>query len=124
MKSKLRRLSGILFTLALVSVGWLLLTDAWHRFQPTSGHRRAGTFALIFVGASFVCLQLSRRSARAERLKGVLLGMAFVLWGGEQFLPAGPVATAIDCAVIVIFVTDLGLIIKDGLGRPGGSGDT
>jgi hypothetical protein len=38
-----------------------------------------------------------------------------LLWGCEQFVPAGPWATAMDTAVVLIFVVDLSLIIVGNL---------
>jgi hypothetical protein len=117
MKRRLRALSGILFLLAFVALAFLLLPDLWLHFRPTFRHRQTAAFALIFVGASFICLQLSVDGRWRDKLKGVLLGSAFVLWGSEQYLPAGAWVTAIDSAVIAIFVVDLGLVIGGSLGR-------
>jgi hypothetical protein len=47
-----------------------------------------------------------------ERLKRMTLGMAFILWGIDQLLPAGPLATVLGDVVIVLYVLDLGLIIR------------
>ena len=69
----------------------------------------------MFIGASYISLQLTGRRRWNEMLKGVLLGLAFLLWGGEQFMPAGPLATAMDSSVITIFVVDLSLIIVEHL---------
>lgn len=66
---------------------------------------------MIFVGLSFVCTQLSADSRWNEKLKGILLGMAFALWGGEQYLAPGALVTAVDSLVVTIFVADLGLVI-------------
>ena len=73
--------------------------------------------ALILIGTSYISLQLSANRRWKEKLKGISLGFAFVLWGSEQFLPASRLVTLMDSAVIVIFVVDLGLIILDGLGK-------
>jgi hypothetical protein len=70
--------------------------------------------ALVFAGLSFLCLIFSQRARGSELLKGLLLGLAFVLWGGESLLAAGATVNAIDAAVIAIFVLDLGLVIKGG----------
>ena len=103
-------LSGAFFCLALAALAWLLLTDAWAGFHPSPRHQQAGALALIFVGFSFICLQFYEGGHWKEMLKGLLLGLAFVLWGGEQFLPPGSMVTAVDSAVIAIFVVDLGLV--------------
>ena len=114
------RSSAALFALALTALAWLLLPDLWTSFQPSVRHQRAGALALIFAGASFICQQMSAGRGGTELIKGALLGLAFILWGGEWFLPAGPVGTAIDGAVIAIFVVDLGMVIKGGLDRKKG----
>lgn len=111
------RLSAALFALALTALAWLLLPDLWTSFLPSARHQRAGALALIFAGAAFICLQVGAGRRPKELIKGFLLGLAFILWGGEWFLPAGPAVTAIDGAVIAIFVADLGLVIKSGLDR-------
>lgn len=118
-----RVLSGVLFLLALVALARLLLPDLWSRFRPSARHQQAGAMALIFAGSSFICLQFGVGVGWKGMVQGLLLGLAFVLWGGEQFLPPGPLVTAIDSAVIAIFVLDLGLVIAGQLeilpARPG-----
>jgi hypothetical protein len=118
MKRGFRAASSGLFIFSLAALAWLLLPDLWTGFHPSARHAEAGALALIFVGASFVCLQLGSGGFSRATLKGVLLGLAFVLWGGEQFLPPGAAVTAIDSAVIAIFVADLGLVIAGQLGGP------
>jgi hypothetical protein len=65
------------------------------------------------IGLSYVSLQAVTRASRGSLVKGILLGGAFALWGLEQLLPAGRWTTAMDTAVIAVFVVDLGLIIMD-----------
>ena len=97
--------------LALLSLACLLCGDAFSSLATTPLHQRSGALALIFVGLSYGVLRASREREPGELVKGVLLGLAFVLWGGEQFLPAGKLVTAVDTLVIAIFVVDLSLII-------------
>jgi hypothetical protein len=111
MRRILRPLGGLFLLAALVALAVLLFSDGWHLFHPTGRHKQAGALALMLVGASFVCVQLDTCATLTTRLKRVLLGLAFVLWGGEQFLPPGPCVTAMDSAVITIFVVDIGLVI-------------
>lgn len=106
-----RLLSGILSVSALVALAMLLSYDSWYHFQPTAHHQKIGAFALMLVGGSFICLQIHASAGRAEKFKGVLLGLAFVLWGGEQFLPPGTFVTAFDSVVITIFVADMAWVI-------------
>jgi hypothetical protein len=47
----------------------------------------------------------------------MLLGTAFILWGIDQLLPVAPLATVLGDVVIVLYVLDLGLIIRDHLPR-------
>ena len=108
-----------LFT-ALVTIGTLIVTDAAHGLGHAVLHSRLGAVALIMVGCSYVSLQMIWRRPRHELVKAILLGSAFALWGGEQLLPASRWTTAMDTAVIAIFVVDLGKIIFDELKRPAG----
>jgi len=108
----------LLFATALVTIGILVVTDVAHGLGPTILHSRLGAVALILVGSSYVSLQIISRRPRNEFVKGILLGSAFALWGGEQLLPASRWTTAMDTAVVAIFVVDLGKIIFDELRRP------
>jgi hypothetical protein len=109
---KLPRLLGAaLFASALFALLVLLVTDAWDHFHYTSIHRRAGAWSFLLVGLSYIALQFRSRQTVGESIKKALLGLGFALWGVESFLPAGILACAVDTAVIVIFVVDLGLVI-------------
>jgi hypothetical protein len=117
MKTLFHLLSRLLLVLATASLAFLLFSDVRLRFQLTASHQRASALALMFVGASFVSVQLGSRLRGRNLLRDILLGLAFVLWGGEQFLPPDRIATAIDSVVIAIFVFDLGSAIRAGLSR-------
>jgi len=119
---KLPRLLGAtLLACALGALLTLLVSDAWHHFQDSSFHRKAGDWSLMLIGLSYVALQFRTKQAAAETIKKLLLGMGFALWGAEQFLPQGWLATAVDTAVIVIFVVDLSLLIVQRLTQPAAS---
>src|SRR6266571_1239533 len=94
-----RSLSVIFFVSALIGVATLLTSDGWYRLDLTILHQRAGSLSLIFVGLSYISLQLSARRGWDELIKGILLGVAFILWGGELFLPPGKLVTAMDSIV-------------------------
>lgn len=117
MATLFRRLSGILFVSAIAAMLTLLVSDLLNALKPTSVHRCAGALAFILIGSSYVVLQISLRRPPAEKLKGILLGTAFLFWGSGQFLPPSLFATAMDTAVVVIFVVDLSLIIIEHLKR-------
>jgi len=117
MTKLLRGLSLLLFLLAVGSIVILLASDVSHALRLTSIHQQSSALALILIGTSYISLQLSAKRRWREKLKAIFLGLAFALWGSEQFLPASRLVTFIDSAVITIFVVDLGLIILDGLGK-------
>jgi hypothetical protein len=112
MKTVLRILSSFLVLFAFVALARLLFSDLRAGFLPSADQQRAGSWALIIIGASYICVQLANRAGLKDRLKGVLLGLAFVLWGGEHFAPAGAPVGALDFLVVTIFVVDLGLMIR------------
>jgi len=116
---KLPRLCGaILFGCALGALITLLASDAYSHFQDTAFHRKAGDWSFLLVGLSYIALQFKTKQGVGETIKKLLLGGGFTLWGTEQFLPQGRLSTAVDTAVIVIFVVDLGLVIVQQLARP------
>jgi hypothetical protein len=117
MTKLLRGLSLLLFLLAVGAIVVLLSSDISHSLRLTSFHQEASAMALILIGTSYISLQLKAKRRWNEKLKGIFLGFAFVLWGGEQFLPASKLVTLMDSTVITIFVVDLGLIILDSLKR-------
>ena len=95
----------------------LLISDAMNALAPTAVHHCAGALAFILIGSSYVALQISLQRPSAEKAKAILLGIAFLFWGSGQFLPPSLFATAMDTAVVVIFVIDLSLIIVENLKR-------
>ncbi len=108
----------LLLAAALAAIGILMVTDLANGLRLTQLHSHLGAFALIMVGLSYGSLQMISRRPRGELVKGILLGSAFALWGTEQLLPPSRWTTAMDTAVIAIFVIDLGMIILNGLERP------
>jgi hypothetical protein len=117
MRKPLRSLSALLLISALVGMATLLVFDARNHLHLTPLHQRVGALSFILIGVSYISLQLSSGRPWREWYKGVLLGLGFLFWGTEQFLPPGPVATALDSLVVLIFVSDLSLVIVDRLKR-------
>jgi hypothetical protein len=117
MATLFRWLSTILFVSALAAMVTLLVSDALNALTPTAVHRCAGALAFMLIGSSYVALQISLQRPRTEKVKAILLGIAFLFWGSGQFLPPSLFATAMDSAVVVIFVVDLSLIIIEHLKR-------
>jgi len=115
MKKPLRNLSALLLVSALAGMATLLFFDALNHLRLTSIHQRMGALSFMLIGASYISLQLSTGRRWREMFKGVLLGTGFFLWGCEQFVPPGPLVTVMDSLVVLIFVSDLSLIIADRL---------
>jgi peptidoglycan/LPS O-acetylase OafA/YrhL len=111
MRKPFRQLSALLLVAALAGTLALMVMDALNHLRLTFIHQRTGALAFMLIGASYICLLLSDRRPWRENLKGMLLGGGFLLWGCEQFLPSGPLATIMDSLVVMIFVLDLSLII-------------
>ena len=115
MRTLFRQLSALLLVTALAGTLCLLAFDVANHLHITFLHQRAGALAFIFVGASYICLLLSDGHPWRSHLKGLWLGTGFLLWGGEQFMEPGVVATVMDTLVVLIFVSDLGWIIANSL---------
>lgn len=111
MKFIYRVLSILFLASSLISFVTLLCYDARQDFRYDASHLRMGSFPFIFIGISFICYQLSLHRPWRQRIKGLLLGLAFALWGSEQFLHASMGLTLLDNVVIAIFIVDLGLIV-------------
>jgi len=106
-----RNLSLFLLALSVVSFTILWEHDVQNEFHYDAAHLRMGSPPFIFIGLAFVAYQLSRACPWRKRIKGLLLGAAFALWGCEQFLVASFWLTLMDNLVIGIFVVDLGTIM-------------
>ena len=109
--------SAVCVALSFAWVVFSLASDVWHGLHPYKTHQTIGAFALIFIGVSYVFLQLSLKRERLEMVQGLLLGLAFILWGSEQLLPPRRLSTLMDALVVSIFVVDLGVIIWGHLRR-------
>ena len=115
MKTSFRTLSALLLISALAGMAALLVFDVWNRLNLTLFHQRMGALSFMLIGASYICLQLGEDRRWLDRIKRMLLGLGFFLWGGEQFLTPGPLVTVMDSVVVLIFVSDLSLVIMDSL---------
>jgi hypothetical protein len=114
-------LSTLFFLLALLGIAALLLFDIMHHLSFSSAHQHIAAFPLSMIGLSYVTLNLATRQSRTTQVKGVFLGIAFLLWGGEQLLPSSWITTVMDEGAVAIFVVDVSLIIW---GRLSQSDDT
>lgn len=110
-KAALRALSRLFFILALAGIAVLLGTDIVQHFRYTDLHARLDAWPLIAVGLSYITLQIASDHSPADRAKGIFLGIAFLLWGGEQLIDRSRIATLMDEGAVTIFVIDVSLII-------------
>jgi DNA replication protein DnaC len=67
---------------------------------------------LIAIGISYFTLIVTLRRTFGQRLVGVFTGLAFVLWGGEQFLTDRALIAFVDDVVVFLFVVDLSIVIR------------
>jgi peptidoglycan/LPS O-acetylase OafA/YrhL len=111
MRKPFRHLSVLLLIAALAGTVLLVAMDMLNHLRLTFFHQRTGALAFMLIGASYISLLVSVRRPWREKLKGMLLGVGFLLWGCEQFLRPGPLVTFMDSLVVMIFVSDLSLII-------------
>jgi hypothetical protein len=103
--------------LALLSCAALLLVDGAPGLLSRLSHAPVSATPLLLIGLAYLGLQPLVRPRPLELLKRMMLGTVFILWGIDQLLPAGPLATVLGDVVIVLYVLDLGLIIKGHLQR-------
>ena len=110
---------------------WIALLTAvfivgLHIFRVLGGNQPAflGTLKsavpLIAIGISYISLIFTIPRTAAQRFLGFLVGLAFVLWGVEQFLDNQRWISFIDDIVVLLFVVDLSIVIREILARSSG----
>jgi hypothetical protein len=104
-------LSTLFFILALAGVVVLVATDVLHHYDVSLLHQHLDSVPLTMIGLSCITMHLGSNCNRAEKLKGVFLGIAFLLWGGEQLIPPSRLATFMDEGAVAIFVIDVSFVI-------------
>src|SRR5580692_10347557 len=83
----LRTTSAIALGLALSTGVLLIAFRIFHCFQPDLfPWTLISAVPLILIGIAFACLQFVVSRSRSQRLLGLLVSLAFILWGTEQFL--------------------------------------
>ena len=114
----LRGLSFGMLWVAILSAGFLI---ARHAVPLVMGSQSPISFKsavpLIAIGVSYFVLILSLRRTFGQRLVGIFVGLAFVLWGLEQFLSDQAWIPFIDDVVVFLFVVDLSIVIRHNLRR-------
>jgi DNA replication protein DnaC len=112
----LRRLSFGVLWVAILTAGFVIVRHALPLIMgsqlPIS--LKSG-IPLIAIGISYFVLIITLRRTPGQRLVGILVGLAFVLWGLEQFLSDQAMISFIDDVVVFLFVVDLSIVIRHNL---------
>jgi hypothetical protein len=104
--------------LALISVGLLLLWDAFPKLFPAKAHDFLGALPLALIAITYLLYQAVKRPIAVELIKAALLAAAFLLWAANQFWPEARPATLLNDLAIALFVLDIVLVV---VGWPCGS---
>ena len=70
---------------------------------------------LLLVGIAFLAWLAIDRPPIFDLIKQVFIALAFILWGVDLLMPAGPWARAVGAVVIAIYVFDLAWLMEDNL---------
>ena len=66
---------------------------------------------LICAGVAFGFFQFAARRTGRQIVLGLGVSLAFILWGGEQFISDPSIVSFIDDVVVLLFVVDLGVVM-------------
>lgn len=117
-RSPLFVVTTLFFIAALAGNVILIGVDVLHGFALSTLHQHLDALPLMMIGLSYIALQLASTGDRADRIKGIFLGIAFLCWGGEQLLPTSKIVTLLDEGAVTIFVVDVSLVIWSRIRRP------
>lgn len=95
----------IIVVLALIAGTFLLASDLFAALLP---HMPISAAPLLLSGAAYLAFQVLIRAPLLDLFKALIVSSAFILWGIDQLLPAGWLATTLGDIVIVLYVIDLG----------------
>jgi DNA replication protein DnaC len=118
------RILGVAFRwIAIVTVFYLVARHAWPLFARSSPlPALKSAVPLIAIGISYLCVIFTVPRTPGQRLVGVSVAVAFILWGVEQFVENPAIAASIDDIVVFLFVVDLTIVIRHNL--EGWTGET
>ena len=114
-QSPLLLLVRVLLVVSLFGCIALLLFDFFPTVLAFLTHGPVSALPLLLVGLAYLFLQFLVRPRPIELLKRVMLASAFILWGIDHLLPSGPAATTLGDIVIVLYIVDLALMMRDAL---------
>lgn len=111
--------SGIALVLAIFTAVIHITLNLIHYCQPNLiPWTLKSAVPLILIGIAFASLQFVLPRTNRQIGLGLMVALAFILWGIEQFLSNKMVASLIDDVVVLLFVLDLGIVIYGHM-RPG-----
>jgi hypothetical protein len=100
--------------LAILSATVAVATRAVQFFWPGAGRWTWNSaLALILAGVSFGCFQFAASRTRRQVAVGLMVAIAFILWGSEMFISNPAIAAVIDDVVVFFFVLDLALVMYE-----------
>lgn len=108
----LRVISAISFGLAISSAVMIVIVHLINSLQPgLVPWTLKSAVPLILIGVAFASLQFALPRTRGQMLLGLMVALAFALWGTEQFLSNQAIVSFIDDIVVLLFVIDLSIVI-------------
>lgn len=103
---------------AIVSLGYMAIRHALPLIagsQPLVALKSA--VPLIAIGFSYTCLVATLPRTPGQRIVGFSVGLAFMLWGLEQYLQDQKIVALVDDVVVFFFVVDLAIVVRHNLKR-------
>ncbi len=108
MRKGLSLFTGLLILFAFSASAILLLRDVLPHGLSFLAHAPVSAAPLLFIGGASLTFLLVTRPKPLDLLKALLVSLAFILWGIDQLLPVGWLATTVGDVVITLYVIDLG----------------
>ena len=102
-------LLGVILVFGLHLYYFLSNTPDSARWQVKSA------YPLMGIGLSYIMLMMTVSRTLPQRLLGFAVGSAFILWGTEQFLVSPALIAMMDDIVVLLFVFDLSLVVRENL---------
>jgi|SRR5579859_1457097 len=115
-----RAIPAILAVATLISVAVLFAWDIFPKLFPARAHNFLAALPLALIAIAYLLYQYARQPAAMEFVKGLMLAVAFLCWGANQFWPDMSQATLLNDIAIALFVLDVFLVI---IGWPATSPD-
>jgi len=116
-----RVMQGLSFSSAMLAIIMAVGIVGLHLLRaaaPAHGDLVPGlksALPLIAIGVAYLSLIFTVPRTSAQRFLGFLVALAFVLWGAEQYMTNAILISVIDDFVVLLFVFDLFLVIRENL---------